>query len=91
MRITCPLCGERPLEEFTYRGDASVRRPASADPHTMEEWYEYVFLRDNPRGPHVEHWRHGAGCGAWLVVERDTLSHKIASVKLARGGKAAGR
>ena len=26
MRITCPYCGERALEEFTYRGDATVKR-----------------------------------------------------------------
>ena len=26
--ITCPHCGPRPTEEFTIRGDASVRRPA---------------------------------------------------------------
>ena len=24
MRIKCPYCGERALEEFTYRGDATV-------------------------------------------------------------------
>ncbi len=27
MRIKCPYCGERALEEFTYRGDATVTRP----------------------------------------------------------------
>jgi sarcosine oxidase subunit delta len=27
MRIKCPYCGERALEEFSYRGDATVRRP----------------------------------------------------------------
>ena len=27
MRINCPLCGDRPLEEFVYRGDATVTRP----------------------------------------------------------------
>ncbi len=31
MRITCPYCGERALEEFTYRGDATVTRPDSLD------------------------------------------------------------
>ncbi len=32
MRIKCPYCGERALEEFTYRGDATVTRPTSIDP-----------------------------------------------------------
>src|SRR5665648_1182144 len=27
MRIKCPYCGERALEEFTYSGDATVTRP----------------------------------------------------------------
>ena len=29
MRINCPYCGERALDEFTYRGDANVSRPGS--------------------------------------------------------------
>ena len=32
MRIKCPYCGERALEEFTYRGDATVKRPESLEP-----------------------------------------------------------
>ena len=32
MRIKCPYCGERALEEFTYRGDATVTRPTSLEP-----------------------------------------------------------
>ena len=28
MLIKCPYCGERPSEEFTYLGDASVKRPS---------------------------------------------------------------
>ena len=27
MRIPCPFCGDRELDEFTYLGDASVQRP----------------------------------------------------------------
>ena len=81
MRINCPLCGERPLEEYTYRGDASLTRPDNST--DMAEWVDYVFMRDNPKGLHLEHWRHSSGCGAWLVVERDTVSHIIANVQLA--------
>ena len=43
--------------------------------------FEYVYLRDNPRGPHEELWFHSAGCQAWLVVRRDTATHEIESVK----------
>ena len=82
MRIGCPFCGDRPLEEFHYGGDASRRRPR-ADA-SKEEWFAYVYLRDNVCGLMREYWRHAGGCGAWLVSERDTATHELLSVKLAR-------
>nr|WP_082784444.1 sarcosine oxidase subunit delta [Gluconobacter thailandicus] len=81
MRLKCPCCGERGLEEFTYRGDATVRRPAPDASH--QNWVDYVYLRDNPAGPHRELWYHGAGCRAWLVVTRDTRTHEILEVSIA--------
>ncbi len=79
MRLTCPHCGSRGLEEFSYRGDATVQRPALEAPE--ENWVAYVYLRDNPCGAHRELWYHGAGCRAWLVVERDTLTHVVHNVR----------
>lgn len=81
MRLNCPHCGERSLEEFTYRGDAILRRPALDAP--AESWVDYVYLRDNPAGRHEEYWYHGAGCRAWLVVDRDTTTHTVHSVRAA--------
>lgn len=76
--ITCPHCGPRPKEEFSIRSDASLVRPApDAD---AETWHAYVYLRDNPRGRHLEYWHHAAGCRRWLVVERDTQTHAVQSV-----------
>ncbi len=75
MLLPCPWCGERDLSEFTYGGDASVKRPADDAP--MEEWVNYVYFRDNPRGRHLEHWQHLQGCRAWVVIQRDTLTHEI--------------
>jgi sarcosine oxidase subunit delta len=86
MRINCPYCGERGVEEFTYRGDATVVRPTSLEVTATDAWVDYVYLRDNPAGLHREHWYHGAGCHAWLVVTRDTRTHEIAAVELAAGG-----
>ncbi len=60
MRISCPYCGERALEEFTYRGDATVTRPTSLEPAAEQAWVDYVYLRDNPAGLHREHWHHSA-------------------------------
>ncbi len=82
MLIPCPLCGPRDLREFTPRGAAvTVHRPGEAA--GPEAWHEYLHLRDNPAGPSRELWWHGAGCGAWLVVERDTLTHAVSRAILA--------
>lgn len=85
MRINCPICGPRDLREFYCRG-AAVERPAdTAEP---QDWHAYLHLRDNPAGPTVEFWHHVAGCGAWLRVQRDTVTHAVHSVELAGGDDA---
>lgn len=82
--IQCPWCGARDHVEFTYIGDATVRRPA---PEAGESAFvDYVYLRDNPRGPHREHWHHTGGCRRFLVVERDTLTHEIRGTAVPEGG-----
>jgi sarcosine oxidase subunit delta len=83
LRIDCPCCGVRDHDEFRYGGDASVERPAHEE-RDLERWYRYVFVRSNPRGAHREYWQHVMGCRQWLVVERDTASHAILNVRLAR-------
>ncbi|MBC7138532.1 MAG: sarcosine oxidase subunit delta [Defluviimonas sp.] len=87
MRITCPLCGERDLREFTCSGAADyLDRPAMDAP--PEAWDAYLHLRDNPAGPARELWYHETGCGAWLVVNRDTVSHGVLSVRLVTDAQA---
>jgi heterotetrameric sarcosine oxidase delta subunit len=83
LRIVCPVCGQRDETEFTYGGDATVRRP-DMNETSSKAWLDYVFLRDNPRGPHKEYWHHVTGCRQWVVVERDTLTHSISATHLAR-------
>ena len=73
--IPCPCCGPRNQIEFTYGGDATLVRPAPDAPETA--WADYVYLRDNPCGPHDELWFHGAGCRCWFKVRRDTRTHDI--------------
>jgi heterotetrameric sarcosine oxidase delta subunit len=74
--IACPWCGAREEGEFADGGDATVARP---DPATADEaaWHAYIYLRDNPKGPHAELWYHAAGCRQWLRVVRDTATHAI--------------
>jgi sarcosine oxidase subunit delta len=83
MRIPCPHCGERDLQEFVYLGDAGPRRPDGLGA-SLAAMHDYVYLRQNPAGPHRELWYHAAGCRAWLAVTRDTVSHAIAAVEAAR-------
>jgi sarcosine oxidase subunit delta len=84
MRIPCPFCGERGNEEFAYRGDATVRRPAEHGPEARAAWVDYVYIRDNPAGPHRELWQHVHGCRSWLVVTRDVRTHAVSAVEAAR-------
>jgi len=43
-----------------------------------------VYIRDNPAGRYAELWYHGAGCRSWLTVTRDTRTHEVFAVELAR-------
>ncbi|MCB1362985.1 MAG: sarcosine oxidase subunit delta [Rhodobacteraceae bacterium] len=80
MRISCPICGERDRREFHYRG-AALTRPA---PDAGEAaWDAYLHLRDNPAGATRELWYHETGCGAWVVVTRNTLTHEMPGCELA--------
>ena len=81
MRIPCPHCGLRDVREFTYLGDATVKRPGANDPSALDRFIEYVYMRTNPSGPHREFWYHGSGCQAWLVVARDTRTHEISGAE----------
>ncbi len=80
MLIPCPHCGDRDLSEFTYLGDATVKRP-EPDKATPKDWQDFVYNRKNPRGPHKELWQHSGGCRLILEVSRDTLNHEISGAK----------
>ena len=90
MIIPHPLLGPRDASEFAYLGDASlIDRPDVAvtegeTQEASEQLIDYVYTRDNPRGVHRELWYHEMGDRSWLVVTRDTGTHEIISVELAR-------
>lgn len=76
MRLTCPWCGTRDAGEFTYRGDATVKRPP-IDSDSIEDHQHYVFDRRNPAGEHREIWHHAGGCRGHVVVTRNTITHEV--------------
>ncbi len=83
MRLPCPHCGERGNEEFVFLGSADPVRPADSEA-PIEDWIDYVFLRDNPAGANRELWHHTYGCRSWIVVRRDTRTHEILGAEPAR-------
>jgi heterotetrameric sarcosine oxidase delta subunit len=84
MLIPCPYCGPRDVTEYTYGGDAAGP-PGAPDAMSLAAWNDFVYLRDNPRGPHAELWQHSGGCRRWLRVKRDTLTHEVFETVLAAG------
>ncbi len=85
MIINHPLLGPRDAAEFIYLGDASlIDRPDPTSDTAAQDFYEYQYLRDNPAGEHRELWYHEQGDRSWLVVTRNTLTHEITQVDLAR-------
>lgn len=78
MQLNCPCCGPRDEVEFVCGGTAHLARPA---PDSSDQtWAEYLFFRENPKGVHLERWRHAYGCGQWFNIARHTLTHEVVRV-----------
>jgi len=84
MIINHPFLGPRDASEFVVMGDASLMERPDGLTCTPEEMHDYMYLRDNPAGEHRELWYHEQGDRSWLVVTRNTLTHDILRVEIAR-------
>ena len=92
MIINHPLLGPRDAQEFVYLGDVSLIDRPDGMTADIAAFHTYAYTRDNPAGVHRELWYHEQGDRSWLVVTRNTLTHEIAQVELARDvARAAGR
>lgn len=78
MQIPCIYCGPRDESEFACGGTSHMARPGLEQ--SDRAWGEYLFFRDNPKGLHLERWRHVQGCGQWFNLARHTVTHEIVSV-----------
>lgn len=77
--ITCPHCGPRNSEEFTFNGETRPRPDvAETDPGA---WRRYLYMKQNLSGWVTERWFHVSGCRRYLMVERHTASNEIRSVE----------
>ena len=85
MIINHPHLGPRDAAEFTILGDAGLlKRPDWQADDADDAFYQYLYLRDNPAGQHRELWFHEYGDRSWLIVTRDTVTHAVMDVALAR-------
>lgn len=84
MIINHPLLGPRNAAEFVYLGDASLMNRPDGATATLDEMHDYLYLRDNPAGEHRELWYHEYGDRSWLIVTRNTLTHEILRVEIAK-------
>lgn len=76
--IYCPYCQENRSElEFRGSGDAHIDRPQNITEISDEEFAEFFYMRDNPKGLIYERWRHISGCGRFFRAIRHTVSDKF--------------
>ena len=74
--LTCPYCGVHAEEtELHAGGEAHIKRfgPEASD----EDFEDYLFRRENPKGVHFERWRHANGCGKWFHAARCSNSLEV--------------
>ena len=77
LNIKCPYCGFRDESEFSCGGEAHIIRPGYEIKLTDEEWAEYLFMRNNPKGNFTESCFHSHGCRKWFNVVRNTATNEI--------------
>jgi len=76
--IRCPYCEmDRPELEFRYGGEAHVARAKDPAAVSDEDWAAFLYMRANPKGLHVERWRHASGCGRFFNAVRHTVSDRF--------------
>ncbi|MEM9581353.1 MAG: sarcosine oxidase subunit delta [Pseudomonadota bacterium] len=74
--LTCPVCGVTSEEtEFHAGGEAHLTRHATGS--TDDQFEDYLFMRENPKGVHFERWRHASGCGKWFNAARCTNTLEV--------------
>lgn len=74
MRISCPNCGVRQVQEFVFGEILTPPEGLSGEARNFDR----AFLRTNPEGMTVERWFHSYGCRRWFTVERDTRTDRVA-------------
>ena len=76
LRIPCPHCGVRGVEEFVH-GEipATPDHITDADARDVDR----AFMHSNVEGVVTERWFHALGCRRWLTLTRDTTNNDVGS------------
>ncbi|MGR3502911.1 sarcosine oxidase subunit delta [Pseudaestuariivita sp.] len=76
LTLKCPYCGVMADEtELHAEGEAHLKRfgPGASD----ADFTAYLFQRENPKGVHIERWRHAYGCGKYFHAVRCTRTLEV--------------
>jgi len=68
---------ERPEIEFRHAGEGHIARAADPSQLSDTEWADFLYMRSNPKGLHIERWRHVHGCGRFFNAVRNTVTDKF--------------
>lgn len=79
MRLCCPFCGDREIDEYQFRQLV----PDPSAPSAIARVYERVNRPDES----VEYWQHVRGCRTWLIVRRDPTTSTVVSVHVLGGSQ----
>ncbi len=74
LRIHCPHCGVRAVEEFAY-GEIPATPDALTDVDARD--VDRAFMHSNHEGPVSERWFHTFGCRRWFTVRRDARTNEM--------------
>jgi len=77
LTIPCPFCGHRSENEFMYGGPVRGQRPENPASFERQAWIDYLTHQPNPVGLVSEKWWHVRGCGAWITLQRHTVTHDV--------------
>ncbi len=74
MRIPCPHCGPRSIEEWVH-GEVFAVPDSIVDGDARD--VDRAYMHNNPEGSVAEAWFHSAGCRRWVYLWRDTTTDRF--------------
>ncbi|MFT5742430.1 MAG: sarcosine oxidase subunit delta [Paracoccaceae bacterium] len=76
LTLECPYCSIQADEtELHAGGEAHLKRETVGS--SDNDFEDYLFMRENPKGVHFERWRHVTGCGKWFHAARCTMTLEV--------------